>query len=138
MLEDRADHLVRLLVLGRRLRPEVDALEHEGPQRQHRLPHLRRLADVVHALRRSTMSWTSVSIRFEPVSPEDRDLLVREVVLGEQPVAHGVVDVVVDVRDAIDEPHDLPLEGLGLPLARVRKDAVAHLRGEVERARDPQ
>ena len=84
------------------------------------------------------MSWTSVSIRFEPVSPRIAISVVREIVLGEQPVAHRVVDVVVDVRDAIDEPHDLPLEGLGLALARVREDPVAHLGGEVERARDPQ
>ena len=69
---------------------------------------------------------------------EDRDLLARQVVLGEEPVAHRVVDVVVDVRDAVDEPHDLPLERLGLALARVREDPVADLVGEVERARDPQ
>ncbi len=86
----------------------------------------------------STMSWTSRSIRFEPVSPEDRDLLARQVVLVEQPVPHRVVDVVVDVRDAVDEPHDLPLERLGLALARVREDPVADLVREVERARDPQ
>ena len=67
---------------------------------------------------------------------EDRDLLAREVVLGEEPVPHGVVDVVVDVRDAVDEPHDLPLERLRLTLAGVREDPVADLVGEVERARD--
>ena len=82
------------------------------------------------------MSWTSRSIRVDPVSPENRDLLVRQVGLGQEPVPHRVVDVVVDVRDAIDQPHDLPLERLGLALARVREDAVADLVGEVERARD--
>ena len=56
------------------------------------------------------MSWTSRSIRFEPVSSEDRDLLARKVVFTEKPVPHGVVDVVVDVRDPVDEPHDLSLE----------------------------
>ena len=84
------------------------------------------------------MSWTSRSIRAEPAVPEDGDLVVRQIVLGEQPVAHGVVDVVVDVRDPIDEAHDLPLERLRLALARVREDPVADLVGEVERARDPE
>ena len=69
-------------------------------------------------------------------TPKDRDLLVRQVGLGKQPVPHRVVDVVVDVRDAIDQPHDLPLERLGLALARVRENAVADLVGEVERVRD--
>ena len=55
----------------------------------------------------------------------------------QEPVPHRVVDVVVDVRDAVDQPHDLPLERLGLALAGVREDAVAHLVREVERARDP-
>ena len=41
VVEDRADDFVRLLVLRRRLRPEVDPLEHEGAQREHRLPHIR-------------------------------------------------------------------------------------------------
>ena len=40
-VEDRAHDVVGALVLRRRLRPEVDALEHEGAQREHRLPHLR-------------------------------------------------------------------------------------------------
>ena len=110
MVEDRADDLVRLLVLRRRLRAEVDPLEHEGAQREHRLPHLRRLADVVDALRRLD------DVVDEPVDPlrarvsEDRDLLARQVVFTEKPVPHGVVDVVVDVRDPVDEPHDLSLE----------------------------
>ena len=69
---------------------------------------------------------------------EDRDLLVRKVVLRQQPVAHGVVDVVIDVGHAVDEPHDLPLERLWLALAGVREDAVTDLVREVQRARDPQ
>ena len=101
---------MRLLVLRRRLRAEVDALEHECAQREHRLPHLGRLADVVDALRRLD------DVVNEPVDPlrtrvsEDRDLLARKVVFTEKPVPHRVVDVVVDVCDSIDEPHDLSLE----------------------------
>ena len=69
---------------------------------------------------------------------EHGDLLARQVALAEEPVAQRVVDVVVDVRDAVDEADDLPLERLRLALARVREDPVAHLVREVERARDPE
>ena len=41
---------------------------------------------------------------------EDRDLLARQVALGEHAGAQRVVDVVVDVGDAVDEPHDPALE----------------------------
>jgi hypothetical protein len=47
---------------------------------------------------------------------------------------HCVVDVVVYVRDAVDEPDDLAFERLGLVLAGVLEDSVAHLCGEVEAA----
>ena len=57
--------------------------------------------------------------------------------VAQEAEADGVVDVVVDVRDAIDDAHDLALERLRLLLARVREDAVADLVREVERARDP-
>ena len=103
---------------------------------EHRLPHLGRLANIVDTHRDLD------DVVDEPVDalrarvPQDRDLFVREVVLGQQSVAHGVVDVVVDVRHAVDESHDLPLERLRLALTRVRENAVADLVGEVERARD--
>ena len=48
---------------GRGLRPEVDPLEHERAQREHRLPHLGRLADVVDALGRLD------DVVHEPVDP---------------------------------------------------------------------
>jgi hypothetical protein len=54
------------------------------------------------------------------------------VVDGENPVADGIVDVVVDVRDAVDDADDLPLVRLGLNLARVLEDPVADLPREVE------
>ena len=41
---------------------------------------------------------------------EHLDLVARQVALGEDPVADRVVDVVVDVRDAVDDADDLPLE----------------------------
>ena len=70
--------------------------------------------------------------------PQDRDLVARQIGFVEKPVPHRVVDVVVDVGDAVDEPHDLPLERVWLALAGVREDPVADLVGEIERARDPQ
>ena len=82
------------------------------------------------------MSCTSVSMRLEPVSPRIAISSRGRSSSSSKPVPHRVVDVVVDVRHAVDEPNDLPLERLGLALARVREDAVAHLVREVERARD--
>ena len=79
-----------------------------------------------------------MSIRFEPARAEQRDLVLRQVVGVEDPVADRVVDVVVDVRDAVDDPDDLPLVRLGLDLARVLEDAVADLPREIELLRDPQ
>jgi hypothetical protein len=45
-----------------------------------------------------------------------------------------VVDVVIDVRNAIDDPDDLPLERFGLGVARVLQDPVTDFPGEVEPA----
>src|SRR4029078_6717071 len=50
----------------------------------------------------------------------------------EQRVAQRVVDVVVDVRDAVDEPHDAPLERLRLDPPRMREDSLADLVRQVE------
>ena len=77
-------------------------------------------------------------MRSEPVGAEHVDLVARQVALLEDPVADRVVDVVVDVGDAVDDAHDLALERLGLLLAGVREDAVAHLVGQVEPLGDPQ
>ena len=77
-------------------------------------------------------------MRARAARPEQLDLLPGQLLGREDPEAHRVVDVVVDVRDAVDEPHDLPLERLGLDVAGVREDPVAHLVREVEALRDPQ
>ena len=73
-------------------------------------------------------------MRREPGRAEQRDLLLRQVVGGEHPGADRVVDVVVDVRDAVDDADDLPLERLRLVGPGVLEDPVAHLPGEVEPA----
>ena len=77
-------------------------------------------------------------MRSEPRPTEQFDLAVRKVGLGEDAVPDRVVDVVVDVRDAVDDANDLALQSLRLLRARVREDAVAHLMGEVEPPRDAQ
>ena len=63
---------------------------------------------------------------------EPLDLLGRQVALGDDPGADGVVDVVVDVGDAVDESHDPALERRRLQRAGVVEDPVAHLVGQVE------
>ena len=78
-----------------------------------------------------------MSILLAPVVPEERDLVDREVVLREQPVAHRVVDVVVDVGDAVDDPDDLALLRRRLLRAGMREDPVADLVREVEASGDP-
>ena len=84
------------------------------------------------------MSWTSRVDPRRAGGAEDPDLLAWQLVLGQQPVAHRIVDVVVDVRDAIDEADDLPFERLRLALACVREDPVADLMCEIERPCDAQ
>ena len=67
------------------------------------------------------------------VAPQHRDRLVRQVRLAQQPGAKRVVDVVVDVGDAVDHAHDAPLERGRLgSTARVAQDAFTYLLGEVQ------
>ena len=69
---------------------------------------------------------------------EERNLLTRELGRIEDPEAHSIVDVVVDVGDTVDDPHDLAFERRGLLRAGVREDSVANLLGQVQRLGDPQ
>jgi hypothetical protein len=83
------------------------------------------------------MSWTRVSIRREPRSPSSA-ISSRGQLLGPQDAgAQCVVDVVVDVRDAVDEADDLPLQGRRLVRPRVVEDPVARLHREIEAAPVP-
>ncbi len=104
----RAIVRVRAFVLGPRDRREVDPLEHELAQREHRAADLLALDDVAGAAELSTRSCTSVSIRLRAARAEHLELVARQVGLLEDPVADRVVDVVVDVGDAVDDAHDLP------------------------------
>ena len=118
--------------------PEVDALEHEGAEGQHRRADLLVLADLACRLRGLDQV---VDERVDPLRAgvaEQLDLGSRQVGGREQSPADRVVDVVVDVGDAVDEPDDPSLERRRLLLARVREDAVAHLRRQIELLGDPQ
>ena len=89
----------------------------------------------------STRSCTSMSIRSRAGLAEQlRSRRAGRSLRLQHAGAHGVVDVVVDVGDPVDEPHDPALERRGRARARVVQDAVAHLVGEVQaaarRARD--
>ena len=77
-------------------------------------------------------------MRREPRVAEERNLLVRQLGRIEDPEADGVVDVVVDVGDTVDDPHDLAFERRRLLRARVREDSVPNLLGQVQRLGDPQ
>ena len=65
---------------------------------------------------------------------EQVDLRLRQLARVEHSGADGIVDVVVDVRDAIDEADDLPLVRVRLVRARVVEDPVANLGRQVEPA----
>ena len=72
-------------------------------------------------------------MRCECVCPEHIERTGRELAGLEHARPERVVDVVIDVGDAVGEPDDLGLEGGGLGHGpRVVHDAVAHLPGEVE------
>ena len=131
-VEDRLDRGTRLPVLGLDVRAEVDPVEHERAQREHRLTDLGALDDVPGQGRLLD------DVVHEPVDPlraaraEQRDLVARQVGRREQPVADRVVDVVVDVRDPVDEADDPPLQRLRLLDAGVGEDAVTDLVTEVQ------
>ena len=123
-------------MLGLDLGAEIHALEHERAQGQHCVPHLVALDDVAGGLGRLD---EVVDERVDPLRAgcaQQLDLVRRKVPLGQEPVAQRVVDVVVDVRDPIDDADDLPLVRLGLALTGVREDPVADLVCEVQLPRD--
>ena len=118
---------MRPSVLGPDLGTEVHPVEHERAEREHRLADVVALPDVPGLLRRVDEIVDEAIDALGPGRAEELDLGVWEIGLGEDPVPDCVVDVVVDVRDPIDDADDLALERLGLLHARMREDAVAHL-----------
>jgi len=122
-------------LLGRlRAGSEIDALEHEGTQGKHRLANLLALADVAGRLRGLDQV---VNERVNPPRAgrsEELDLCCGQLRRREHAGADRVIDVVIDVGHAVDEPDDLALERVGIVLARVVEDSVTDLGGQVEAA----
>ena len=103
-------------------------------EREHRAADLVALHDVARLRGRLD---EVVDERVDPARAgraEHGDLLARQVVRREDPGANRVVDVVVDVRDAVDDADDLPLERLRLVGAGVLEDPVADLPRQVQPA----
>ena len=87
-------------------------------------PHRRRLDKVVHERVDALRARVA----------EQLDLRRGQILRRKQPAADRIVDVVVDVGDAVDDPHDPALERLRLVRPRALEDPVAHLPGEVHSA----
>ena len=132
VVEEAAQGTVDPLVLAARRRPQVDAVEHELAQPQHRAADFLALHDVA-GLGGALDDVTDE--RVDPVRPgraEQLDLSARQIGGLENPRPQRIVDVVVDVGDAVDQLDDPPLQSCRLARAGVVEDAVAHLFCEVE------
>src|SRR5947207_233972 len=136
MVEDPPDGSSRALVLAAGMWPQIDVTEHEGAEREHRLADLLALHDVAGGLGRLD-EVVHQRVDSTRAGLAEQCHLVLEKILGPQdPEAYGIVDVMVDVRDAVDDPNDLPLVRRGLALPGVRQDPVFDFRGEIEVLRD--
>src|SRR5205809_7000665 len=127
VLEYAGDHMMCPLVLSARVLAEVDALEHERPEREHRLPDLVALTDVSGGVRAFDQVAHERVDALRAGLAQQLDLVVRQFALVEDSVPKRVVDVVVDLRDSVADADDLALERRRLDLARVRQDAVTYL-----------
>ena len=107
-------------------------VEQKRAQLEHRLAHARVWRMSPLRSLSSTRSCTRASIRREPVRAEQPDWPRRQLVRVQHARADGIVDVVVDVRHAVDELHDPALERRGHRLTGVGEDPVAHLVGQVQ------
>jgi hypothetical protein len=108
--EQRPQQALDLDLLGVLARAEVDVGEHEVAQLVHRGAGLRALDDRPG---RGRVLDEVVHQRVDAVRAgvaQDRDRVARQVGLAQHARADRVVDVVVDVGDAIDDPHDRALE----------------------------
>src|SRR4029077_2296147 len=85
-LEDHENDVARVPVLRLDVRSEIDAVEHEAAQREHRLADLVALHDVSLALRALDDVVDEGVDPCAPCRPEERDLLPRQVVLAEDAV----------------------------------------------------
>jgi hypothetical protein len=138
MVEDPPDRGMRALVLAARVRPKVDALEHERTEREHRGPDLVALPDLPRAIRGLDEVVDERVDPGRPSLPEELDLGPWQLLRLEDPEADRVVDVVVDVGDPVDQADDLALERRRLLRAGMGEDPVPDLGGQVQLLRDPE
>ena len=138
VLEDRRDRGVRPQMLAASVLAEIDLFEHERAEREHRRAHLLALHDVAGALGGLDQVVNKRVDSARSGVAEQLDLGTGQVLGHQQPPAERIVDVVVDVRDPVDDTDDLAFERLGLLSACVGEDPVANLARQVQRLRYPQ
>jgi hypothetical protein len=131
--EQAPDHRDRLVLLRARLVPQVDVVEQELAQRVERLEHVVGQPDL------GSVGAAAHEVGHQGVDPGRvgfaEDLEGRGGQLGplDDAGSHRVVDVVVHVRDAVGEPHQLRLRRRGRGhRPGVVHDAVADLPGQIQ------
>src|SRR3990172_10202577 len=115
-------------------RARIDRFEQELPQPVHCLSDVRRLSDLAALV---AGIYQVVDQRVDAVAPrlsKQAHRLRRPTGGAKEPGPHGVVDVVVDVGDAVRKTYDPSLQCGRELSAGVPANAVAHLPGEVQTA----
>src|SRR2546426_2485757 len=127
VVEDAADGRPGTLLFQPRMRTEIDVVEHEPSESEHRFADLLALHDVAGLLGAfDQIVHKGVDAARAAIS-EQRDLGLWQRGGIENPEADRVVDVVVDVGDAVDDPDDLAFLRQRRLRAGMREDPVADL-----------
>jgi NhaP-type Na+/H+ or K+/H+ antiporter len=132
VVEEPLDHVSDPTLLLERALAEIDALEHELPKAGHGAADEVALDDLS---RRVGVLDKIVHEQVDPLAAglaEDLDLLAWQVRRREHVRTDGVVDVVIDVGDPVDQPHDPGLVGPRLDRTGVPEDPVTDFLGEVQ------
>ena len=123
MLEDATDRRADAQMLLARLPAEIHTIEHERAQGQHCAADLVALRDVARLCGRLDEIVDERVDAARPGRAEDRDLVRRQVVGREHAGTNRVIDVVVDVGNAIDDAEEVMID-------RVRQCPESPLAGE--------
>lgn len=78
------------------------------------------------------MFSTKVLMRAECEAPRTSAISLGMSLSDKIPGTNRIVDVVIDIRNAVRRSHDLPLERLGDPRPCVSENRHAHLVGEIQ------
>ena len=127
----RAEDAVHLALLALGDRMDVDIAVHIAVEIVEQLLHLRRhlqhaLCAVLHKVRDKGVDALAVALAAAAADA------LRHLVGGEQPRADRVVEVVVDVGDAVAQAHDRGLARVVGRAVRVMEDAHARLKAEIQ------